>query len=279
MAETPVCYPLTEEEYTQVFSTFIDASTEYPQIICLAKSLIDMFHGRAIDLMSVGAGTGCIENDLVKHHQLNLKSFVAIEPNADHLQILKQTVAKWRMINVELQSIYFDETYETSKKFDIILMSHSMYCVDSPVAAIVKAKSLLKPNGKIIIFCQTEEGGHELYARMMQEVRMERPINDHFVTCQSISEALHNNGIKHDVRMAPSHIDVTDFVERNPTPTCNDSITFLLQTDFSSLNEELKRTIYHMVKQRITTMKKGRHMFNHPTGMVVVYNTQKNFIS
>ena len=275
MVQTQVCRPLTEKEYAQVFSTFMDSSTEYPQIMKLSKPLVDEFEGKAIDLMSIGAGTGCIENDLIKQHNLNVKSFIAIEPNEAHLEKLKQTVAAWGNIKMEIDSRYFDEKYETLKRFDMILMSHSMYCMDNPVAVIIKAKSLLKSDGKLVIFSQTEKGGHELYARMKQEVDMDRPINNHFVTSKFISKALRNNAIKHDVKMGPSHIDVTDFIKRRITPKCNDNITFLLQTDYLSLSGDLQEAIYEMVRERVTTTENGKQMFSHPTGMVVVYNREK----
>ena len=172
MVEKQVCCPITEREYSRVFSTFIASSTEYAQMMDLIKPLVEEYDGRAIDLMSIGAGTGCMENDLIKLHHLNLNRFLAIEPNTHHLQKLKLTVASWGMVEIQIDPISFDETYETCMRFDMILMSHSMYCMENPVAVILKARSLLKLHGKLIIFIQTDEGGHELYARMMQEVTM-----------------------------------------------------------------------------------------------------------
>ena len=261
------------------FCMVLQTSTEYAQIINLAKPLIEEFQVRAIDLMSIGAGTGCLENDLIKLNHLNLNSFLAIEPNAHQLEKLKQTVASWGMANIQMDPRSFDETYETCKRFDIILMSHSMYCMENPLAVILKARSLLKRGGKLIIFIQTEEGGHEIYTRMMQEVTMQHPINDHFVTSKSISEALEKNGIKHDVKIGQSHIDVTDFIERNSTPTFDDNITFLLQSDYSGLKEDLQKSIYEIVRERTILAENGKYMFSHPTGMVIAYNGQKGWRS
>lgn len=152
----------------------------------------------------------------------------------------------------------------------MILMSHSMYCMDNPIPVIIKAISFLKSKGSLVIFSQTDVGGYELYAHMKEQVDMARPINDHFVTSASISEALFNNAIKHELQVGPSQLDVTDFIEKRDTPTANDVVTFLLQTDYAVLAEDLQKDIYEMVKTRVTTDESGNHMFNHPSGMVVV---------
>lgn len=264
--------PLTESEYASVFRTFISGSTEYEQIRTLARPFIDGLEGKAIDLMSIGAGTGCLEDDFIHELGLKVATFLAIEPNSDHLSELKQTVSKWGDVKLKIDSQYFDDKYETSSKFDMVLMSHSMYCVNNPTSVILKAKSFLKPNGRLFLISQTEKGGHELFARMMEVVTMNQPINDHFVTSKGISEALVNNAIKHQVKMGPSHLEVTDFIERRNSPTANDVVTFFLQTDYSKLEKLLQDEIYEMVKERSVQMKDGKHMFCHPTGMIVVEN-------
>ena len=86
MGSTEICQPLTEQENAKVFSTFIMCSTEYAEIKKLAKPLIDRFEGKAVDLMSIGVGTGFQENDFIQNLGLNVNNFLAIEPNDDHLQ-------------------------------------------------------------------------------------------------------------------------------------------------------------------------------------------------
>ena len=216
------------------------------------------------------SGTGCIEDDFIKELGLKLEYFHAIEPNKDHLETLQKTVSLWGNVEMTIDPRYFTEDYQTDRKFDMILMSHSMYCMDNPIPVIIKAISCLKPMGALVIFSQTEIGGYELYAHMKEHVDMARPINDHFVTSASISEALYNNAIKHDLQVGPSQLDVTDFIDKRGTPTANHVITFLLQTDYAVLAEDLQKRIYEMVKARVTTDANGKHMFNHPSGMVVV---------
>eukprot|EP00112_Aurelia_sp_Birch-Aquarium-sp1_P022209 Seg6172.2 transcript_id=Seg6172.2/GoldUCD/mRNA.D3Y31 product="hypothetical protein" protein_id=Seg6172.2/GoldUCD/D3Y31 len=131
-----VCEPLTEEEYAKAFATFIKGSTEYKEIPILAKPIIDSFGDTFIDLMSIGAGTGCLEDDFVKKLGLKLDYFLAIEPNKDHLKALEKTVSLWGNVKMTIDSRYFTEDYQTDRRFDMILMSHSMYCMDNPISLL-----------------------------------------------------------------------------------------------------------------------------------------------
>ena len=38
--------------------------------------------------------------------------------------------------------------------------------------------------------------------------------------------------IEHQVKEGPSHLDVTDFIKQNSSPTRDDVVTFFLQTDY-----------------------------------------------
>ena len=76
---------LTEEEYANAFSTFRAKSTEYDAMMSLIKPAINSFGGSAVKVMSIGAGTGCVEDDLIRNYGLNMDYFYAIEPNPSHL--------------------------------------------------------------------------------------------------------------------------------------------------------------------------------------------------
>ena len=45
--------------------------------------------------MSIGAGTGNFEDDLIKRCGLNLKNYLAVEFNEDLVMEMMKTVSKW----------------------------------------------------------------------------------------------------------------------------------------------------------------------------------------
>ena len=59
--------PLNENEYTKTFATFISSSTEYDEMPLLAKPVIESFEGKQVKMLSIGAGTGCIETGFINN--------------------------------------------------------------------------------------------------------------------------------------------------------------------------------------------------------------------
>ena len=73
--------PLTEKKYTAAFKIFTSNRTQYERMLDMIKPVVESFKGEAINLMSIGAGTGCFGNDLVTKLGLNVSYFHAVEPS------------------------------------------------------------------------------------------------------------------------------------------------------------------------------------------------------
>ena len=131
--------PLTEEEYTAAFKTFCSKTTEYERMLDMMKPVVESFKGEAINLMSIGAGTGCFENDLVTKLGLNVSYFHAVEPSKDRGEQLKKKVISWDNTKLIVDQNYFTKNYETELKFDLILMSHCLYSIDNVDQVILGA--------------------------------------------------------------------------------------------------------------------------------------------
>ena len=99
-------------------------------------------------MMSIGAGTGIVEDKIIRHFGMRVISILAIEPNPVHFENLRQMSDKWNDTILELDSSFFDENYDTAKRFDVILINQSIYGIKNPIESILKAKSLLKHGGK-----------------------------------------------------------------------------------------------------------------------------------
>lgn len=163
---------------------------------------------------------------------------------------------------------------EIKDTFDVIFMSHCMYCMKDPLLAMMKAKSLLNSGGSVIIFNQSNKGGYELYSHLTENAGLERvPINDHAISSKELSNMLKESGLNHLIYESPSTLDVDDFVEKRDTPTANDVVTFFLQTRFENLSKKLKEEIYSMTKERCILDSDGRNVFHHPTAMIQISNS------
>lgn len=263
---------LTEEEYANVFSTFIAKSTEYEAMMSLIKPAIDSFGGSAVKVMSIGAGTGCVEDDLIRNYGLNMDYFYAIEPNHLHLIELEKTISGWGS-KYKIDSRYFEPELEINDTFDLIIMSHCMYCMADPLGAMLKAKFLLNPGGRVVIFHQSEKGGYELYTQFMKQASLDkRPINDHAISCKELCTMLKKSGVNQQLTLGASTLEVDDFLRERNTPTANDVITFFLQTRFDHLSKELKKEIFDVAKELSCENSNGKYVLNHPTAMIQIFS-------
>ena len=55
--------------------------------------------------------------------------------------------------------------------------------------------------------------------------------------------------------------DVTDFIERNDTPSCNDTISFFLHTKYEDLDKALQEDICNIVQYCTRATKDDKHLF------------------
>eukprot|EP00794_Sanderia_malayensis_P017281 gene17281-19008_t len=266
--------PIDQETYTKTFAMFMQSSTEYEEMPKMILPIVEGFKTqRPIDMMSIGAGNGCFEGDLVMKLGLNLNYFFAVEPNKKHSKQLIEEISRWNINdNYEVCTDYFTPSFTTSRRFDLIMMSHCLYCMENPVDLVMTAKSFLKPNGKLVIFIRAETHTYKkLHKRLLEKVQFSSAtISDITLTSAEICKALADNKAKFGVQHGPSLLNVDDFLRERDTPNANNVFTFILQTEFGDLSEQLKRDIYQMVKGNSFINADGKYMFKHPTAMIVV---------
>ena len=209
----------------------------------MVKPVIESFEGEAINLMSIGDGTGCFENDLVTKLGLNVSYFHAVEPSKDRGEQLKKKVISWDNTKLIVDQNYFTKNYETELKFDLILMSHCLYSISNVDQVIFKTISFMKAQGKIVIFVHSETGADsELFFKAMGSMEyVSHPISDEIVTGKKIREILGKNGISFTTREGPGAVDETQFIKKQNISTANDVVSLFIQRRFEKLPEKLRR--------------------------------------
>ena len=129
--------------------------------------MLGEYCNKPIDIMSIGAGTGWLEDSIIKHSEMKVNNILAIEPNPVHVDKLREMGDKWNDTKFEIDSSFFDENYDTAKRFDVILMVHSIYGMKNPIESIPKAKSLLKNGGKCLIFVKGSKVAFNYFLKSM----------------------------------------------------------------------------------------------------------------
>ena len=262
------CYSLTEDEYAQCYKPFLQCSDNLEDMVSLIEPVVASFSGKPVSIMSIGAGTGYFEDELVRKLDLKVSHFHAIEPNKDHQRLLKKTMRSWQNVKFTIEEKYFTDEYETQYKFDLILMCHCLYNMENIPTVLSNACSLLEENGKLIAFIHSEIGAAELYNHAINNVKyLSPPLGDQSVTSESVCKMLTDLSVSHVVRERPCTLDVTDFLKKQHLG--NDVISFLIQTRIEKLAEELQKDLYEMVSKRAKSNRNGRYLLPTPTVMIV----------
>ena len=265
---------LTQEQYTAKYITFKRRADQDAVIRdVIIKALLLKYENRSIDVMSIGAGIGWLENCIIKHPCMKIRSMLAIEPNPDHLVKLREQSDAWTDTVVQIDSSYFNAHYETSQKFDIVLMVHSIYCMNDPLETIIRAKSFLKHGGQLIIIVQGDQCGKELACHLYARADgAQNILSRNWIDTEFVVDGLKQNNIKYEVENVKISHDVTDFMEKSDSADSSDTISFLLQTDYKDLDNQLQDEIYQLVKKHVTTTEDNRHIFNNQNGIIIVDN-------
>ena len=267
------CYSLTEDEYARYYKPFLQCTDNLENLISLIEPVVASFSGKPVSIMSIGAGTGYFEDEMVRKLDLKLSHFHAAEPNKNHHKLLLQTMLSWENVDFTIEEKYFTEKYETQHKFDLILMCHCLYNMDNIPQVLSKACSLLNESGKLAVFIHSEVGGAELYNHAINSVKyLSPPLGDQSVTSKSVCKILTDLSISHVVRERPCTLDVTDFVKKQRPG--NDVVSFLIQTRIEKLPEELQKDLYEIIMKRATCTGNGRYLLLQPTVLVEI--TTKN---
>ena len=118
---------------------------DYPTLKSLLKP--------GLKVLDVGCGTGALTKDVAKIIGATGK-IVGIDNTLDFIESGKITYAEYK--NMELIHIDLFE-YQPKEKFDLIISARVLQWLDNPLVALLKMKSLLKPNGAISVLDYNHE--------------------------------------------------------------------------------------------------------------------------
>ena len=273
MAQEKVFKMLTDEEYAKMFLTFKNKSNEDAIIRnAIIKPIIEKYADKSIDIMSIGAGNGWLEDEIIRHPQMKVKSILAIEPNPEHAKKLQEKSLQWTQTTAKIDQTYFNEKYETVQKFDVILLVHSIYYLDNAIDAIIKLNFFLKSGGQIMIVVDGHQGGYEVASRVYEQMDCVPPIRRLLIRVANgiIAQGLQQNNIKFMLQNGTTLFDVTDFIKKEDTTSCSDVISFFLHTKYEGLDKELQDDIYKIVKERVIVTEDNRQMFPSCTTFINV---------
>ncbi|CAL8320416.1 unnamed protein product [Merluccius merluccius] len=158
------------------------------------------------------------------------------------------------------------------KKFDLIHMIQMLYYVDDYTATIKFFHSLLKSNGKILIVHEAANSGWDILWKSYRKTLCKDVSISDYLSAGDIKVHIDNLGLKYDEFVVPHSYDITDCF--NPDSEVGELLLDYMteQEHFhQSLTPEVRKGILDLLRNKCSTEKDGRVMFNSDLSCILVY--------
>ncbi|KAK0143734.1 Histamine N-methyltransferase [Merluccius polli] len=278
------CYVQRLQHYLKVSGEQVAVSN------CVTKLLPEEFKrigsGKShVEVLGLGSGGGEIDIHILKTLQSVLPSLhmsaEAVEPSAELIKNFQDLVAR----TSSLQNVPFEWHTLTSaeyekkvtmnkaiKKFDLIHMIQMLYYVDDYAATIKFFHSLLKSNGKILIVHEAANSGWDILWKSYRKTLCKDVSISDYLSAGDIKVHIDNLGLKYDEFVVPHSYDITDCF--NPDSEVGELLLDYMteQEHFhQSLTPEVRKGILDLLRNKCSTEKDGRVMFNSDLSCILVY--------
>jgi len=246
--------PLTDHEYAITYKTYLESTQEKQAALRLATPIIKSFEGRSIDILSIGCAYGKLEELFRTELGLKINSFYGVEPNKVFCEMLEEQAKKWG-VKYNIEACGFSENYKLDQKFDLIMMSQCVYFFDDKIAALLNAKSMLKQDGKLMIFHEASNTGAG-FAPII-----DREAQPGYMNCYDLAKHLNEKGVKNSIHVTDTtdELIIDDFVRKIETPTATHMPSFFLYTIYEKLDQQTQELIHEKMKAKAYLNKEGKY--------------------
>ncbi|XP_040296381.1 histamine N-methyltransferase B-like [Bufo bufo] len=276
--------------YLESFHFFLKNSTEHQcmqQFIetRLPDVISSIGDGKTtINVLGVGSGSGEIDLKIFSKIQARYPGVPIhtdiVEPSPEQILSYKERVAK----TPGLENVHFNWINKTSfdfelqvkeekseRKYDFIHMIQMLYYVEDLPATLTFFKSLLTPNGKLLIILGSGNSGFSI---LWKKYGPRLPRNDHclYISADDIADMLKSEGTKYQSYELPSYRNITEcFIDGNRNGDL--MLDFLTETyDFNkNASPELREEIIQDLKcPKYSSVKEGKIILNSNLSAIVV---------
>ncbi|XP_045909843.1 histamine N-methyltransferase-like [Micropterus dolomieu] len=281
------CY---EGSSVQSFRFFLEHSGEHQAILQRVHDILPGEFKRigagksSLDFLGVGSGGGELDVQMLTLLQ---SIFPAVPITADTVEGSSQLTDNFKALvakTTNLQKIPFCwhimkcEDYEKQvkakgdmKKFDFIHMIQMIYYVDNLSTTIKFYHSLLKNNGRLMIINEAANGGWDILWKTYKKELCVDAITE-YRSSGEILACLKSQGLKYEEHVIPNTFDITECF--NPSSqTGQRLLNFMTATDnfYQSFTPEIRAGILDLLRNKCSTEKDGRVLFNSNLSCILVY--------
>ena len=154
-------------------------------------------------------------------------------------------------------------SFATDRAFDLIHFVHSLYYMPDPSAALEKARKLLAPGGRLIVFQAPREALNDLAVRFWDK-KYARPT----LFAEDFAELLDRWGWAYERGRVEAAVEVTPFVNGDPEVglALRD---FIVQVDSQRLPPPVQEIVERYLRL-IAVEDRDRHHIPHPVDVFFI---------
>ncbi|KAM6955430.1 histamine N-methyltransferase A-like [Lycodopsis pacificus] len=281
------CY---DDTRAQSFQSYLQQSGQHKAVL---RSLHKVLPGEfkrigvdqsSLDVLSVGSGGGEVDVEILTLLQ---STFPAVPITTDIVEGSTQLTDNFKALVTKtpnLQKIPFawhlmsSENYETQvkvkgdmKKFDFIQMVQMLYYVDNLTDTITFYHSLLKNNGRLMIIIGAANCSYDILWKTYKKELGVGIVRESRSSAEVIA-CLKSLGLKYEEHDQPNSFDITECF--NPSnQTGKNLLNFMTAKNnfYESFTPELRAGILNHIRNKCSTEKDGRVMFNNNMSCILVH--------
>ena len=234
--------PLEGERYAACLHTYETASNQRELILgWFTDHVIPQLSTESASFLSVGCGAGDLDVKILaagKEHASTI-SYVGLEPDSRQYEkfISRMELESDRDTWVEACNTRFEQ-FTGQRRFDLVLMVHSLYYMDDPEWALDNARKLVSESGRLVILIASNDTLNELSSSFW---KMENGGSTWF--SEDLSRHLEKRGVAFERQRIEATLDITSCCEPD-SEQGNRIADFVAQVPTGELPPRLRQMIF-----------------------------------
>ena len=234
--------PLEGQRYATCLQTYEAASNQRELILgWFTEHVVPQLSTDHASFLSVGCGAGDLDKKILaagKEHS-SFVSYVGLEPDSGQCErfLSRMVLEKDQNIRVEAHNTCL-EKFTEQRRFDLVLMVHSLYYMDDPRLALENALNLVDESGRLVILIASNDTLNELSSSFWE---LENGGSTWF--SEDLSAYLEKLGVTFERKRIEATLDITSCCE----PHSEQGIRiadFVAQVPTGELPLRLRRMIF-----------------------------------
>lgn len=268
LARTEELFLLEEARFLETHGIYEGRSDQQQRIIewfgeQIAAALLP---DRPFRVLSVGCGSGMLDLPVATRLASGTTDlrYVGVNPNRAECEVFERLFREASLSGARVEVVPETfEAFETDRAFDLIHFVHCLYYMPDPSAALEKARKLLAPGGRLVVFHAPREALNDLAVRFWDK-KYARPT----LFAEDLAALLDRWGWAYERGRVEAAVEVSPFVDGDPDIglALRD---FIIQVDSQRLPPRVQEIVERYLRL-IVVEDRGRNHIAHPVDVFFI---------